>query len=111
VRHGELVDVTREPGFARLVADFTQETLAECRAKDSENPGPCAAHAYAMALQGKAEDGIRTAVRYAGEPSWYPTDCLVEYGENDLCPEGKERQFADYEEALRWIMRKNGYLQ
>jgi hypothetical protein len=110
VRQGKLVDVTREPGFARPVREFAQEALAECRKAESENAGPCAAYAYGMALQRRAEEGIRVAVAQAGEPSWWPIDCLVEYDENDLCPEGKEREFANFEEALRWIMRKNGYL-
>jgi hypothetical protein len=112
LRGGELVDVSRQPGFAKVYRDFARETLAKCRKGESESAGPCAAYAYARALQGEAEDGIRTAVRYAGEPSWYPTDCLVDYDEeHELCPEGKERQFAGYEDALRWIMRENGYLE
>jgi hypothetical protein len=110
VRGGELVDVTREPGFAATLRDFAKESLEACRTADFERAGPCAAYAYTRALQGEAEDGISTAVRYAGEPSWYPTDCTVEYDQNYECPEGKERTFANFEDALRWIMRENGYL-
>jgi hypothetical protein len=95
LRDGELVDVSREPGFAPSFAAFAAEALAECRKQESENVGACAAHAYAMAMQGKAEQGIRTAVRLAGEPSWYPVDCLAEYVD-DQCPEGEERTFAGF---------------
>jgi hypothetical protein len=109
LRDGELVDVSREPGFAPSFAEFAAEALAECRKQESENAGACAAHAYAMAVQGKAEQGIRTAVRLAGEPSWYPADCLVEWVD-DQCPAGQERTFAGFEDALRWMMREHGYL-
>lgn len=109
LRRGELVDVTREPGFGAMIREFAAEALAACRTEESENAGPCAAYAYAMALQGKAEDGIRTAVSLAGEPSWYPIDCTVEWVD-DRCPEGKLRTFTGYEDALRWIMREHGYL-
>jgi hypothetical protein len=109
LRRGEFVDVTREPGFGPRIRDFAAEALAACRSAESENAGPCAAYAHAMALQGKAEEGIRTAVELAGEPSWYPIACTVEWT-GDQCPEGKLRTFADFEEALRWIMREHGYL-
>ena len=62
-----------------------------------------------MALQGQAEDGIRTAVERAGEPLWYPFDCTVDLVD-DACPEGNERAFAGFEDALRWMMRQHGYL-
>jgi hypothetical protein len=109
LRDGKLVDVSRDPKFAPRFRDFAADALAECRAQESENAGACAAYALAMAVQGKAEDGIRTAVSLAGEPSWYPADCLVE-PVDDLCPEGKERTFTGFEEALRWLMREHGYL-
>ena len=63
----------------------------------------------AVAIQGKAEEGIRTAVGLAREPVWYPIDCTVEWVD-DQCPDGKLREFAGFEDALRWIMRENGYL-
>jgi hypothetical protein len=109
LQRGELADVSREPRYGGIFRQFADEALAECRAQDSENAGPCAAYAYAMAVQGEAEDGIRAAVSLAEEPSWYPIDCLVEWVD-DQCPEGKERTFAGFEDALRWIMRENGYL-
>jgi hypothetical protein len=109
LRRGELIDVTREPGFGPFMRDFATHALAACRSGESENAGACAAYAYALALQGKAEEGIRTAVSLAEEPSWYPIDCLAEYADGQ-CPEGKERTFAGFEDALRWMMREHGYL-
>jgi hypothetical protein len=109
IRAGELVDVSRRPGFAPRYRQFAEEALAACRSEESENAGPCAAYAYAMAIQGRAEEGIRTAVSLSGEPSWYPHDCLAEYVD-DQCPDGQERQFTGFEDALRWIMREHGYL-
>ncbi len=109
LRRGELVDVSRKPGFAAIFRDFAEAALAECRKREVESAGPCAAYAYAMALQGKAEEGIRTAVTLSREPVWYPLDCTVEWVD-DRCPEGKERTFAGFEDALRWMMRKHGYL-
>jgi len=109
LRRGELVDVSHEARYAPRFREFAAEALAACRSEKSENAGPCAAYAYAMAIQGKAEEGIRTAVTLAEEPSWYPIDCLVDWVD-DQCPEGKQRTFAGYEDALRWIMREHGYL-
>ena len=109
MRRGEPVDVSREPGFARIYRRFAAETLEECREVEAGRNGACAAYAYARALQGDPESGIRTAVSLAEASDWYPFDCTVDYVD-DICPEGKERQFADFEDALRWIMRKNGYL-
>jgi hypothetical protein len=109
LRRGELVDVSREPRFAPKFHEFAAKALAACREDDSESAGPCAAYAYAMAVQGRAEEGIRTAVALAEEPSWYPHDCLAEYVD-DRCPEGQERTFAGFEDALRWMMRQHGYL-
>ena len=109
LRAGALVDVSREPRYARRFRAFAAEALAECRKGETENAAPCAAYAYAMAVQGKAEEGIRTAVGLAREPVWYPIDCTVEWVD-DQCPDGKLREFAGFEDALRWIMRENGYL-
>jgi len=108
-RNGEPLDVSREPGFVRTYREFAADTLRECRSDEFERNGACAAHAYAMALQGKAEDGIRTAASFAAPLTDYPYDCTVDYVD-DQCPEGKERTFAGFEDALRWLMRKNGYL-
>lgn len=109
LRRGELVDVSRERGFARIYRDLARDTLKECRSQDSERNGACAAYAYVRAIQGDAEDGVLTAVGLAADSDWYPYDCTVETVD-DLCPEGKEREFAGFEDALRWIMRRNGYL-
>jgi hypothetical protein len=106
---GQPVDVSREPRYAAKFREFAANVLAECRVDDSESAGPCAAYAYAMALQGRAEEGIRTAVDLAEAPPWFPHDCLAEYVD-DQCPEGQERSFAGFEEALRWMMRKHGHL-
>ena len=110
LRGGEVIDVSREPRYAAKFRDFAAKALAECKVDDVESAAPCAAYAYAMALQGKAEEGIRTAVENAGPPPWYPHDCLAEYVD-DQGPEGQERTFAGFEDALRWIMRQHGYLR
>lgn len=106
---GEPVDVSRQPGFARIYRELAKDTLKECRSDESERNGACAAYAYVRAIQGDPEDGIRTAASLAGPSDWYPLDCTVEYVD-DMCPEGKERTFTGFEDALRWIMRENGYL-
>ncbi|HYD24859.1 MAG TPA: hypothetical protein VEB68_08670 [Croceibacterium sp.] len=109
LRRGEPVDVSREPGFAKLYRDYGKRALKACREGESESAGACAAYAYTMAVLGRPEEGIRTAAELAGEPSWYPIDCTVEWVD-DGCPEGKERTFTGFEDALRWLMREHGYL-
>jgi hypothetical protein len=106
---GAVTDVSRQPRFGAIYRKFARKVLAECRERDVESAAPCAAYAYAMAVQGRAEEGIRTAVSLAPEPVWYPSDCLVDTVD-DMCPDDQWRQFAGFEDALRWIMRRNGYL-
>ncbi len=110
LERGQPVDVSREPGFARIYRELAKDTLKECRSDEGERNGACAAYAYVRAIQGDPEDGIRTAVSLATDSDWYPYDCTVDYVD-DMCPAGKERQFTGFEDALRWIMRRNGYLQ
>jgi hypothetical protein len=107
---GQPVDVSRNPGFAPIYRKLAEEALAACRAGEGEPNGACAAYAYARAILGDAEEGIRTAASLAQLSDWYPTDCLVA-PVDFACPAGQQRQFAGFEDALRWIMRKNGYLQ
>jgi hypothetical protein len=109
LRRGEAIDVSREPRYASRFRKFAAKALAECRVDAVESAAPCAAYAYAMAIQGQTEEGIRTAVAHAEEPPWFPHDCLVE-DLDEPCPEGKKRTFAGFEDALRWLMRKHGYL-
>jgi hypothetical protein len=109
LREGVPVDVSREARFAPVFEAFARETLAECRSREAERNGACAAYAHAMAVQGRAEEGIRIATSLADANGEVPYDCTVAFVE-DQCPEGKERTFADFEDALRWTMRKNGYL-
>nr|WP_207785982.1 hypothetical protein [Altererythrobacter segetis] len=112
VRHGHPVDVSRKPGFARIYRNFTDKALRSCR-HPQDNPipnGACAAYAYGMAILGKPEQGIRTAVALAKPSDWLPEDCSVEYDKNDNCPKGKEITFGSFEPSLRYLMRKNGYL-
>lgn len=106
---GEPIDVSHAPRFAPVYRKLGEQALAACRKGDGEPNGACAAYAYVRALQGDPEDGIRTAASLARPSEWYPTDCtvaLVDYA----CPPGRQRQFAGFEDALRWIMREHGYL-
>jgi len=110
LRRGALVDVTAAPRYAPLFRDFAARTLAHCRKPDElGRNGACAAYAGAMARLGQGEAGIRTAVANAEQSDWYPDDCTVALVD-DACPEGKERQFASFEDALRWFLKEHGYI-
>ncbi len=109
LERGQPVDVSHDPGFAPIYRRLGTEALATCRKGEGEPNGACAAYAYLSALQGAPEEGIRTAASLARPSDWYPTDCTVALVD-DMCPEGKERTFAGFEDALRWIMREHGYL-
>jgi hypothetical protein len=112
IKAGHAIDVSRERSFAKIYRDFTAKTLRGCGDhSDVERNGSCAAYAYGMAILGKPEEGIRTASALAGDPGdWLPDDCLVAYDEQSNCPKGKEITFTSFEPALRYMMRKNGYL-
>jgi hypothetical protein len=109
---GKSVVVSREPRYARIFRDFAKKALRSCRRNTTPENGDCAAYAYAMAILGRPEEGIRTAdslVR-APVPLWLPEDCEGGFDEEGNCPEGKLITFDAFEPALRYLMRKNGYL-
>lgn len=109
---GQPVNVSREPRYAPVFRDFARKALASCRRNTTPENGDCAAYAYAMAVLGEAEDGVRTATALARtpDPLWLPIDCTVAYDENSECPEGKAITFDSFEPGLRYLMHKHGYL-
>jgi hypothetical protein len=109
IKDGHAVDVSREARFASVYRRFARDTLTSCRRETHGENGECAAYAYAMALQGQAEQGIQTAAALVKTTTWLPSECTVALVE-DQCPKGKERTFEAFEPALRWIMQKHGYL-
>lgn len=110
LQDGRLVDVSAEPRYAPLWRGFAEETLPACTDPESaERNGACASYAAAKARLGEAEDGIAVAVRNATAPDWLPEPCTVEAGK-DSCPANKTRHFANFEEALRWMLQDRGYL-
>jgi hypothetical protein len=111
LREGLAYDVSREPRFAGTFRKFAAEALERCAEGEFNNNGGCAAYAYAMAVLGRAEEGIATAAQHAQPSTWLPSHCPAGYDENGECPEGGELTFTDFETALRWIMTQNGYLE
>ena len=107
LRDGEMVDVSREARFAGVYRAFAARTAKACRKGGN---GACASHAAAMARLGKAAEGIAFAEAHATQGDWYPADCMVETGADGECPEGQERQFANFGESLRWFLKQQGYL-
>ncbi|MFN4114130.1 MAG: hypothetical protein ACK4GD_09335 [Sphingomonadaceae bacterium] len=107
LRGGEMVDVSAEPRFAAFWQREAKKVGKPCR---RGQVGACAAYAAAMARLGRAEQGIAEALRNAPKADWLPEPCTVDLVE-DECPEGKALVFGGFEEALRWLLRENGYLR
>lgn len=108
---GEARDVSAAPRYAPLYRKFTAAMRRECAGDKGGRNGACVAYAAAMARLGEAEEGIAFAVRHAEPSDWYPDSCTVPLDAEDTCPEGKEREFASFEEALRWFLADTGWIE
>lgn len=104
---GTLVDVSDAPRYAPLFRRFARRAWTECR---EGRPGACAGYAAAEARLGNGEPALARAIAAAGTSDWLPEPCTVPLVE-DACPDGYERRFADYAEALRWFLGEHGYLR
>jgi hypothetical protein len=110
LRGGALVDVTAEPRYTPLFRQFAARALAHCRKPNEPGRnGACAAYAGAMARLGRGEEGIGTAVAKAERSDWYPDDCTVAPVDY-VCPDGKQREFSNFNQALRWFLKAHGYI-
>jgi hypothetical protein len=84
--------------------------LRDCRGlRRSANAGVCAAYAYAMAVQGRAEQGIETAVALATEMTVSTSECTSDFVHFE-CPSGETVAYRGFENVLRSKMRKHSYL-
>jgi hypothetical protein len=62
-----------------------------------------------MARLGRGEEGIGTAVANAERSDWYPDDCAVAPVDK-VCPDGKQLEFSNFSQALRWFLKEHGYI-
>lgn len=106
---GAARDVSSAPRYAPLYRSFADEMGDKCASGEPGRNGACVAHAAAMARLGETEAGIAYAVRHAAKIDWYPDSCTVPLADDDACPSGKEREFASFEEALRWFLADTGW--
>ena len=107
---GEARDVSTAPRYDALYRRFAAAMQRDCASDEKGRNGACVAYAAAMARLGKAEDGIAFAVTHADDSGWYPDSCKVPLDEEDACPDGKERSFASFEDALRWFLADTGWI-
>lgn len=106
---GEARDVSTAPRYAPLYRKFAVAMRKECTSGQGNRAGTCVAYAAAMARLGEDEAGIAFAAAATERSDWYPYSCTVATDDEGVCPEGKEREFASFEEALRWFLADTGW--
>ena len=109
---GNLVDVTSEPGFVPLWTEYASRMRAMCADRsDPDRNGACAAYVAASARLGKFATAMKDteALVTSTEGLQLPTGCRLPEVEG-VCPAGMEREFYTFGDALRWFLKKNGYI-
>lgn len=113
VYRGQVVDVSAQPEFHSLFADFSSKARVACA--DQSNPdrnGACAGYVAAEARLGKLEAALKfaDAMSYKGSDAILPSKCKVAYVDY-VCPQGQEITFGSFYSAIRWFLNEHGYTQ
>lgn len=114
IRNGEPVDVSAEPAFRFLFAEYLPKARRGCvsPAPDSSPNGACAAYAAAAARLGQFRWAWPVVLRsYDRKAKWdWPTGCRVAARPGE-CPKAQQIVYPTYPEALRAFLKRAGYLR
>jgi len=112
IRHGQVVDVSAEPGFGHLFEAYSRRAREACaRTFDEFRNGACAAYAASEARLGKPEAALTFADAAANQAAqdFLPRGCKVKY--ERVCPDGQHISFDNFSSAIRWFLREHGYMR
>ena len=110
---GNVVDVSDEPGFRPIFEDYSAKAKAACSdAADDYRNGACAAFVASEIRLGRQTEALALADKHAfsGPTAEFPSECKVEFVDWK-CPKGQEIAFSAFYPAIRWFLRKHGYLE
>jgi hypothetical protein len=113
IRGGKAVDVSAEPAFRFLFADYLPEARRGCvsPAPQGSPNGACAAYAAAAARLGQFLWGWPVVLKsYDRKAKWdWPTGCRGAAPAGQ-CPQGRQITYPSYPQALRAFLKRTGYL-
>lgn len=81
IYRGQIVNVTTQPGYRRLFADYAREAKTACSdRRNSDRNGACAAYVAASARLGRYPEALKEVeqLAYRGNELVLPTECKVE---------------------------------
>jgi hypothetical protein len=106
------VDVSTRPGFRRLFRDAMNEARAACVETGPDRNGACAGFVAAAARIGQFDAAWEVMLRaYDRDSGWdLPTGCRVALDRQGGCPEASAIRYANFPDALRAFLVRQGYL-
>jgi len=111
IQHGQVVDVSAEPGFGHLFEAYSHRAREACaRTVDKFRNGACAAYVASEARLGKLETALGFVDTAANQEAkeFLPRGCKVKY--ERVCPQGQVISFDNFSGAIRWFLREYGYV-
>jgi len=111
IRHGQVVNVSAEPGFRHLFEEYSRRAREACANTFNEfRNGACAAYAASEARLGKLEAALGFVDTAANQETteFLPRGCKVKY--ERVCPQGQVISFDNFSGAIRWFLREYGYV-
>lgn len=107
VRAGSVLDVSKETRFTKLYRADMEKAQKGCLAHTN---GACAAFVADAFRAGLADWAWQIMLRnYDANNGWLPNVCLVAEV-NMVCPESKQKKFANFPDALTWFLSDGGYI-
>lgn len=116
IRHGQLVDISRERAFRRYFLADRARNRAGCAASDGYNNGICAAFAADAAMLGRLDADWPLIVKSYARPKhtiedWPLPEGCRHWSSDGNCPKEATITYADYPAALRGFLRDTGYVR
>jgi hypothetical protein len=114
IRAGKAVDVSAEPAFRFLFAEYLPKARRGCvsPAPQASPNGACAAYAAAAARIGQFRWAWPVVLKnYDRKTKWdWPTGCRVAAPSGE-CPKAQQIAYPTYPQALRAFLKRTGYLR
>lgn len=108
---GQVVDVSAQPGFRPHFQAFSAKAKAACaNRKEPNRNGACAAYVASEARLGRFATALQAVKKLVNraEDTFLPTGCGSDAA--TPCPDAQKIRFYTFEAALRWFLKRTGYI-
>ena len=112
VRHGKVVDESRDAALRPVFLADMALLAPLCRADESDRNGACAAYVADAARAGRFAAAWKVMLRHYEHGRDVKQVCTVPTSANThyRCPEGHETHYRDFPESLRAFLTRAGYI-